>query len=401
MQRTILHVDLDAFFCSVEELLDPSLTGRPFAVGGQPGQRGVISSASYAARAFGVRSAMPTAQALRLCPDLVLVSPRHGMYGEHSERVMSLLREAAPVVEQLSIDEAFLDVSDDPRPGSEIAAHLKSEIRLRHKLPTSWGVASNKLVAKIATEVGKPDGLVAVPGGREGEFLAPLPVQMLWGVGPKTQQVLAAEGIKTIGDIARWPAHRLQAAFGERGPELASTALGVDTRPVVAEHQPKSLSAERTFARDIHSQPALEAVLVELVEEVGQRLREHDLAGSTVRLKLRWSDFTTILRQASLPQPSSVDPEILGVVRALFQANWKPGRPVRLLGVGVSGLQPPVRQLDLFDRTWEREERLLRAVDQIRQRFGDQSVHRASSLRRVAPVDGESPGPPGDPPYKT
>lgn len=390
MRRTILHVDLDAFFCSVEALLEPSLASSPFAVGGRPDQRGVISSASYAARAWGVRSAMPTAQALRLCPALVLVSPRHGVYGEYSDRVMSLLRQAAPVVEQMSIDEAFLDVSDDPRPGAEIAARLKGEIAQRHALPTSWGVASNKLVAKIATEVGKPDGLVAVPEGEEADFLAPLPVQMLWGVGPKTHHVLAAEGIVTIGDLARWPAERMRAVFGERGPELASSALGVDSRPVVAEHQPKSLSAERTFARDIGSRQALEEVLVELVEEVAQRLREHDLAGTTVRLKLRWSDFTTILRQASLPQPSSVDPEILTVARALLHANLQPGRTVRLLGVGVSGLGTPMRQLELFDRSWEREERLLRAVDQIRQRYGDHSVHRASSLPHRSPQNGKT-----------
>lgn len=389
MPRTILHVDLDAFFCSVEALLDPSLASRPFAVGGRPDQRGVISSASYAARAWGVRSAMPTARALRLCPQLVLVSPRHGVYGEYSERVMSLLRQAAPVVEQLSIDEAFLDVSDDPRPGAGIAAGLKAEIRRLHGLPTSWGIASNKLVAKIATEVGKPDGLIAVPQGEEARFLAPLPVQMLWGVGPKTQQVLLAEGIQAIGDLARWPVERLQAVFGERGPELASSALGMDARQVVAEHQPKSVSAERTFARDLASQPELEEILVELVEEVSQRLRESELAGTTVRLKLRWSDFTTILRQASLPQPSSVDTEILAVARALLRANWQSGRPVRLLGVGVSGLQAPMRQLDLFDRSWEREERLLRAVDQIRQRYGDHSVQRASSLRRRSAQNGE------------
>lgn len=389
MPRTILHVDLDAFFCSVEALLDPSLASRPFAVGGRPDQRGVISSASYAARAWGVRSAMPTARALRLCPQLVLVSPRHGVYGEYSERVMSLLRQAAPVVEQLSIDEAFLDVSDDPRPGAGIAAGLKAEIRRLHGLPTSWGIASNKLVAKIATEVGKPDGLIAVPQGEEARFLAPLPVQMLWGVGPKTQQVLLAEGIQAIGDLARWPVERLQAVFGERGPELASSALGMDARQVVAEHQPKSVSAERTFARDLASQPELEEILVELVEEVSQRLRESELAGTTVRLKLRWSDFTTILRQASLPQPSSVDTEFLAVARALLRANWQSGRPVRLLGVGVSGLQAPMRQLDLFDRSWEREERLLRAVDQIRQRYGDHSVQRASSLRRRSAQNGE------------
>ncbi len=385
MPRTILHVDLDAFFCSVEALHDPTLSGKPFAVGGRPDQRGVISSASYAARKWGVRSAMPSAQALRLCPDLVLVPPRHHVYGEHSERVMSILRAAAPVVEQISIDEAFLDVSDDKRPGAEVAAALKASILQAQRLATSWGVASNKLVAKIATEVGKPDGLVTVPHGEEATFLAPLPVQMLWGVGPKTTEVLLQQGMKTIGDLATWPPERMRALFGERGPELASSARGVDLRPVSAEHEPRSLSAERTFARDLQSRPALEEVLVALVEEVGQRLREQGLAGTTVRLKLRWSDFTTIVRQSRLPQPSNVDREILEAARSLLGKHWEPARPVRLLGVGLSGLQEPLRQLELFDHSWERDERLLKAVDTIRQRYGDDSVQRASSLREKPP----------------
>src|SRR3990172_7631596 len=188
--RTILHVDLDAFFCSVEELYDVDLRGTPFVVAGDPRRRGVVASASYAARAFGVRSAMPTARAVRLCPGLIIVSPRHGAYGRESERVMEILRDSAPAVEQISVDEAFLDVSDDPRPGEEVARSLRDVIQQACRLPTSWGVASNKLVAKIATEVGKPAGLVVVPPGGEAAFLAPLPMDMLWGVRPPTPQQL-------------------------------------------------------------------------------------------------------------------------------------------------------------------------------------------------------------------
>ena len=205
MPRTILHMDLDAFFCSVEELLDPSLVGTAFAVGGRADERGVLSTASYAARKFGVRSAMPTAQALRLCPHLKLLPARHGVYSDYSRRVMHILEAATPIIEQISIDEAFLDLSGDPRPGGEVAAHLKRRIRDEVNLPSSFGVAANKLVAKIATNLGKPDGLVVVPAGGEAAFLAPLPLEMLWGAGPKTRAKLAELGIKTIGQVAAWP----------------------------------------------------------------------------------------------------------------------------------------------------------------------------------------------------
>ncbi|MGH2605529.1 MAG: Y-family DNA polymerase, partial [Anaerolineales bacterium] len=205
MARTILHVDLDSFFCSVEEILQPSLRGQAFVVAGQPGHRGVVASASYPARRHGIRSAMPTAQALRLLPDLVVVPPRHGTYGDFSRKVMALLRESAPRVESISVDEAFLDASDDPRGGEAAASALQREIRHRFQLPSSWGVASNKLVAKIATNVGKPNGLIVVPAGKEAAFLAPLPVGLLWGVGPKTQAALLDLGVRTVADLARLP----------------------------------------------------------------------------------------------------------------------------------------------------------------------------------------------------
>lgn len=379
--RKILHVDLDAFFCSVEELLNPALRGRAFVVGGSPQGRGVVTSASYAARAFGIRSAMPMARALRLHPDLLAVRGHHRLYGEYSSKVMALLREAAPVVEQVSIDEAFLDVSDDPRPAGQIAGELQARILHEHGLPTSWGAAGNKLVAKVATEVGKPRGLVVVPPGEEPGFLAPLPVQMLWGVGPKARQQLHAMEIRTIGDLAALPAAHLERLYGERGIELAARAKGQDDSPVVAGHEPRSMSSERTFPKDVEDWSVLRGQLREMSEQVGRRLRREGMAGSTVRIKLRWPDFTTLTRQSRLLQPSDVDREIFQAAMELLRGAWREGRKVRLLGVGVADLGAPVRQLSLFDKTWQQDERLLQAVDAIRARYGPGALRRGSRLK--------------------
>jgi DNA polymerase-4 len=381
MGRVILHVDLDAFFCSVEELHHPELAGKPFIVGARPEQRGVVASASYPARVFGVHSAMPTARALRLCPSLIVVHPRHAAYSESSDRVMALLREAAPIVEQVSVDEAFLDVSDDPRGGLELAAVLQARIRSELHLPTSWGVATSRLVAKIATEVGKPNGLVVVPPGEERAFLAPLPVGMLWGVGPKTRARLEELEVRTIGDLAALQPERLCQALGEHGLELASRAVGKDDQPVVDSNEPKSMSSETTFSRDVQNGRELRRTLLRLAEEVGRRLREGGVAGSTVRLKLRWSDFTTLTRQVKVAQPVNQDGEVYRAVLSLFDATWPKGKPVRLIGVGVSGLGSQHRQLSLFDRAWEQDGRLMQAVDAIRARFGQQALQRAADLR--------------------
>ena len=383
--RTILHFDLDAFFCSVESLLNPGLEGRAFVVGGSAEGRGVVSSASYAAREFGIRSAMPTAQALRKAPDLIVISPQHAMYSERSQEIMSFLRDSAPVVEQLSIDEAFLDVSDDPRTGLEVARFLQREILKRFKLPTSWGVASNKLVAKIATEVGKPKGLIVVPSGQEATFLAPLPVRMLWGVGPKTRDRLAERGVHTIGDMANMSAHTLIESLGDNGLELASRARGEDDRPVMEGRDPKSMSAERTFSSDISDWSVLRTVILRLSETVGRRLRKAELAGHTIRIKVRWPDFTTKTRQIRLEQPTDRERIIFDESRKLFQGLWKKGQAVRLLGVGVSDLHQPIRQLDLFDRQWDRDERLQQAIDSIRNQYGPDSLRRAGGLRKQAP----------------
>ncbi|UCF61509.1 MAG: DNA polymerase IV [Anaerolineaceae bacterium] len=382
MKRTILHVDLDAFFCSVEELRDTELIGKPFVVGGSAEGRGVISSASYAAREYGIRSAMPTARALNLCRDLIVLPARHRIYSEHSRKVMSLLRDSAPVVEQISIDEAFLDVSDDPRGGPQVALDLKNEIQDRFKLRTSWGIANNKLVAKIATEVGKPDGLVFVPHGEEAAFLAPLPVGMLWGVGPKTQTRLAEHGVRTIGDLAMMSSSILEGLFGEHGLDLATKAKGIDKRPVTDERETHSMSSERTFERDIADESELSSILLQLCGNVGQRLRAEELAGETVRIKLRWPDFSTLTRQTKLEQPTDQDGEIYQAAMELFKRVWRKGRPVRLLGVGVSDLGPPIRQLALFSQSWEQDGRLLKAIDEIRAKYGSSALLRGGVLKR-------------------
>jgi DNA polymerase-4 len=325
---------------------------------------------------------MPAARALRLCPDLIIVQGRHGLYGEYSDKVMSLVRESVPVAEPISIDEAFLDLTAHPDPGREVAARLQAEIRRRLSLPTSWGVATNKLVAKIATNVGKPEGLVVVPPGEEAAFLAPLPVGMLWGVGPKTQAELDRAEVRTIGGLASLPTERLRALFGEHGTELAARARGEDDDPVVEGHEPKSMSSETTFGQDVSDHDELHRTLRRLSEDVGQRLREASLVGATVRIKLRWPDFATITRQARLPQPTDQDGEIYTAAAGLLAGAWKRGRPVRLIGVAVASLTPPTRQLSLFDRRWEEDARLLEAVDRIRSKYGWDALQRASELER-------------------
>lgn len=384
MIRKILHVDLDAFFCAVEELHDPALKGKAFAVGGKPDERGVVASCSYAARACGVHSAMPMAAAMRLCPGLLIVPGRHGRYHEASQQVMERLGGLSPLVEQISIDEAFLDVSDLRKPLEELARDLQRQIRSELALPVSLGGATNKLVAKIATDVGKaavrsgdyPNAVMIVPPGHEADFLAPLPARALWGVGPKTEQTLAGLGLRTIGDIALWPEQDLLKRFGKGGVELARHARGIDERAVSPWRETKSISAETTFSRDIADGAALRRTLREQSEEVGRRLREAALAGTTVKLKLRWPDFTTISRQVTLSQATDLDDEIGGAVERLFEAEWRPGRAVRLLGVGVSGLGPPARQLNLFDESTEKNRKLLETVDRLRDKYGHKVLKR-------------------------
>jgi len=384
MPRTILHLDLDAFFCAVEELRDPSLRGKAFAVGGKPDQRGVVASCSYAARQFGVRSAMPMARALKLCPELTIISHHHGNYGEMSDRVMERLNNLSPLVEQISIDEAFVDISDIRDPAEVTARTIQNRIQADLGLPCSVGVASNKLVAKIATEVGKhsargagpPNAVTIVPAGKEAEFLAPLPVEMLWGVGPKTAASLSELGIKTIGDLAAWDEKDLVARFGEHGREMSRHAKGISVSPIIIEHEVKSISQETTFSRDVRDDKVLESTLKELSAQVGRRLRRSDLTGKTVKLKIRWPDFTTLTRQATLSTPTDQDDEIALTVISLMKGVRSPGKPVRLIGVGVSGLTTEARQLELWGMESEKKRKFQGVIDELQEKFGRKTIHK-------------------------
>ena len=390
MARTILHLDLDAFFCAVEELHNPSLHGKPFAVGGSPEERGVVASCSYPARRFGVRSAMPMSQALRLCPGLIVISHRHGVYGEMSNQVMERLGILSPLVEQISIDEAFVDITDLRDPPGDTARHIQAQVNTELGLPCSIGIASNKLVAKIATEVGKksaqkgepPNAITIVPDGQEAAFLAPLPVNLLWGVGPKTGAKLAENGIHTIGDLVQRPVEDLARWFGINGREMAEHARGRDDRPVVTEHEVKSISQETTFARDVRDDKVIADTLRELSAQVGRRLRQSDLAGTTVKIKLRWPDFTTLTRQVTLSQPTDQDEEIHGTALRLLNKIRPKGKAVRLIGVGVSGLGSPVRQLELWGMDTERSRRLQAAIDELQNKFGSKIVQRGPRPQR-------------------
>jgi DNA polymerase-4 len=391
MTRKIIHLDLDAFFCAVEVQQNPALRGKPFAVGGRPDSRGVVASCSYAARQFGIHSAMPMARAVKLCPELIIVPSRHKIYSQISRQVMDLLHQFTPLVEQISIDEAFLDVTDLPGSAVALARRLQEQVRDELGLPCSLGVATNKLVAKIATDVGKasartddyPRSIQVVPPGREAEFLAPLPADALWGVGPKTAERLAELGIRTIGDIAAWPEEDLGRRFGKIGRDLWRRAHGVDERPIVTHREAKSVSQETTFSKDVSDGSALRKTLHRQAEQVGKRLRRSHLAGHTVKLKIRWPDFTTLSRQTTLSQATDDETVIYQVACQLFDRVWQSGQPVRLIGVGVSGLGPAVRQPTLWDLPSEREEKLDAAVRALRKRFGDDAIVRGSDLARA------------------
>ena len=385
MPRTILHLDLDAFYCAVEETRNPELRGKAFAVGGKPDERGVVASCSYAARAQGVRSAMPMSRALRLSPRLIIVPGHHRIYGEVSKQVMDILHNVTGLVEQISIDEAFLDISDIQDKPELVARGLQTRIRDELQLPCSIGIASNKLVAKLATEVGKamalkkikaqglaepPNAVTVVGFGDEATFLNPLPADMLWGVGPKTSARLTELGIHTIGELAKWPESELIRMFGENGRELARHSKGLDERPIETERETKSISQENTFSRDVRDDKLLQKTLREMSAEVAMQLRKNNLAGKTVKLKSRWPDFTTLTRQTTLNNPTDQEDEIANVVLELLRLVRKPNQAVRLIGVGVSGIGAPIRQLGLWDVDNEKSRKLQEAVDTLQEKYG-------------------------------
>jgi DNA polymerase-4 len=395
MARKILHLDLDAFFCAVEETRNPQLRGKAFAVGGRPEERGVVASCSYAARRHGVRSAMPMGKAIGLCRGLIIVPSRHRLYSEVSRQVMAILHDVTGLVEQISIDEAFLDISDIPDDPERFARGLQARIRDELQLPCSIGIASNKLMAKLATEVGKalalkritaqgltepPNAVTIVPVGKEAEFLSPLPAEMLWGVGPKTSKRLTELGIYTIGDIAKWPENELIRLLGENGRDLARHAKGIDDRPVVTEHETKSISQEVTFSVDVRNDKVLEKTIREQSAEVARQLRKNNLAGKTIKLKIRWPDFTTLTRQATLNSPTDMEDEITKCALDLMHAVRKSNQAVRLIGVGVSGLGQPVRQLGLWDMDSERSRKVQDVLDALQEKYGKDVIRRGDDL---------------------
>jgi DNA polymerase-4 len=386
--RTILHLDLDAFYASVEQLDDPSLRGRPVIVGG-PSRRGVVCAASYEARRFGVRSAMPTARARRLCPDGVFLRPRFDRYSALSERIFGIYRRYTPLVEPLSLDEAFLDVTASRAlhgSGADIARAIKAEVRSSCGLTVSAGIAEVKLAAKIATDLGKPDGLVEVPAGGVAAFLAPLPVSRLWGVGSVTEEALRKIAIGTIGDLARTPEMALAAAVGaSHARGLRALAEGDDPREVVPDEAAKSIGAEDTFGEDLRDRAALERELLAQAGRVGRRLRGASLAGHVVTLKVKYSDFTAVTRRTTLERPTDDAHAIVEAARRLLD-RVDLSRPVRLTGISVSGFAGDAErgQLDLFGggpaaaRPGDERRRALNAaLDRIADRFGDAAVRPA------------------------
>jgi DNA polymerase IV len=393
--RAILHADMDAFYASVEERDRPELKGTPLIVGGTGG-RGVVAAASYAVRRFGVRSAMPMREALRLCPQAICVRPRMTRYQEISTQVFAIFREFTPLVQGLSLDEAFLDVTASRRllgDAEAIAAEIRRRIRAATELSVSVGIAPNKLLAKIASDLAKPDGMFRIGAENLHEVLDALPIQRLFGVGPKSLPAVQAAGIHTVGDAARASEQMLWRAFGKQGRAMQALACGIDERPVVADREEKSISAEETFDTDIHDAGELGRRLTALADRTAARLRAHGLAAGRISVKIRRADFKTYTRQCALGQPTQDTAVISAAARRLL-AGWRSGQPdaaLRLLGVGTGALCTQ-RQTDLFAGD-VRDSRLDAAVDGIRERFGSAVLTRASLLPRGArPASGPRKG---------
>ncbi len=379
MERKIIHVDMDAFFAAIEQRDDPSLRSKPVVVGGDPDRRGVVAAASYEARAYGIHSAMPSSQARRRCPQIVFVRPNHEKYQEVSAQVMALLREYTPLIEPLSVDEAFLDVTSSVGLfGSArcIGEQIRQRIREGLQLTASVGIAPNKFLAKLASEEAKPDGLLEVKPEEVLTFLAALPVERVWGVGETRAARLRRLGFTTIGQLQQCAAAELAAQFGKQGGELYKLARGIDESPVQPGRERKSVSHEQTFAEDTNDMVFLEAVLLQLSEQVGRRLRAQELKGRTITLKLRYANFRTVTRRKTLPQPTDSDKQIYESARALLAAVGLGGRKVRLLGVGVSNFDVG-EQLRLLPEDNAEASAVERAVDEVRERFGPGSVQRA------------------------
>jgi DNA polymerase-4 len=388
--KTIFHLDMDAFFVSVEELFDPSLRGKPVVVGGRPNERGVVSAASYAARKFGVHSAMPLRTAYKLCPQAIFVDGHPERYRDCSHKVYEVLGRFSPLVEMASIDEAYLDMTGTERlHGPPLrAAHLLHEsMKAETRLNCSIGIATSRLVAKVTSDQAKPNGIMWILPGSEAAFLAPLDVRKIPGVGKVTEKNLHTLGIRKVGDLAKFDESYLESRFGKWGLALAGKSRGLDAggwfdTQVGEDTDPKSISHEHTFGEDTAEVEQLESTLAHLSEMVGRRLREHKLQARTIQLKLRYTDFTTITRARSIERPTQLDTELFNEVRALFRKNWKRGAPVRLLGVHASGFDTGEGQMDLLvDDTHERWRQAMSAADRLRDKYGESAVSLGSGMK--------------------
>jgi DNA polymerase-4 len=388
--RTIFHVDMDAFFVSVEELFDPSLKGKPVVVGGQRDERGVVSAASYAARKFGVHSAMPLRTAAKLCPQAIFVNGHPERYRQYSQNVHEVLGHFSPLVEMASVDEAYLDMTGTERLHGrplQSAHRLHDAMKSATQLNCSIGIGASRLIAKVSSAKAKPNGVLWVLPGQEATFLAPLAVGDIPGVGKVMEQKLHAMGIQKVGDLARLESHDLESRFGKWGLALAGKSRGEDAggwfdNEVGENVDPKSISHEHTFNEDTSDAEPLQSTLMRLSEMVGRRLREGGYFARTLQLKLRYKDFTTITRARSLEQPTQMDNQIFENARRLFFANWKPGAPVRLLGVQASNFEAGPGQLDLLEPGRdERWQKALAAADHLRDKFGESAIGLARGMK--------------------
>jgi len=385
MARTIMHIDLDAFFVSVEQVLNPELHDKPVVVGGKPDRRGVVAAASYEARAFGLHSGMPLTTAYHLCPQAIFIEGNFPRYRDASQRFMSILADFSPFLEPVSLDEAYLDATGFESIHGSIH-QMAMAIKLRTKdelgLCASVGIAGGKIIAKVASELSKPDGLLIVAEGEERSFLAPLPIAKLPGIGRKTEQILKGLGINTIGKLSTTPLSTLKSHLGVSGELLHRFANGIDDRQVEPPGAAKSISRETTFGKDTLNRSLLKATLRYLSERVGTDLRQRGKQARCVTLKLRYADFTTITRRQTLRQSDSSDRTIFKTgLQLLKRQLLQEKQPVRLIGIGVSNLIKPGRQLDMLDSSAQRREQLDRVIDRIRQKYGFTSIQTGQTLR--------------------
>lgn len=377
VQHIIAHFDLDSFFVSVEILNDPSLKGKPVIVGGS--ERGVVAACSYEARKFGIHSAMPSAKARQLCPQAIFVSGTRGEYGRYSRWVTDIIAARAPLFEKASVDEFYLDLTGMDRYFDPLqwTIDLRQQIINETGLPISFGLANNKMVAKMATNEAKPNGYLQVPFGREKDFLAPLAVDKIPGVGEQTCQVLLHMGIKKVGDIYDYTADELEKKLGKWGIELWNKSQGIHISKIAPYHEAKSISTENTFHENVKDMDFLMSQIVRMTEKISYELRQDGKIAGCISVKIRYPDFETTSRQTTIPYTSN-DDEMIPVVKDLFHKLYKKGKPVRLLGVRLSNLTDEVVQTNLFIDA-EKKAGLYKAIDNVKNRFGKYSVHRASA----------------------